>query len=105
MAYYNGLVVAPDDYDRDKFGRLQKIVEQAVDRINADPARYAPLLLNDLPPDLRAQMSMDDLHLDRLRYVYARPYTQREYQRAAQWMVEWGLLEEGIHPERLAGVR
>jgi NitT/TauT family transport system substrate-binding protein len=104
MAYYNGLVVAPDDYDQGKFERLQKIVEQAVDLINADPAKYAPLLLNDLPSDLRGQMSMDDLHLDRLRYVYARPYTQREYERAAQWMVEWGLLEEGI-PSRKAGRR
>jgi len=105
MAYYNGLNVAPDDYDRDKFQRLQVIVEQAVDLINANPAKYAPLLLQDLPPDLRANMTSNDLHLDRLRYVYARPYTQREYERAAQWMVEWGLLEEGLHPEKLAGVR
>lgn len=49
-------------------------------------------------------MSLSDLHVDRLRYVYARPYTQREYERAAQWMVEWGLLEEGMHPEKLLGV-
>jgi hypothetical protein len=72
-----------------------------VDRLNADPAKYAPMLLEDLPPDLRANMSIDDLHIDRLRYVYARPYTEREYTRAAQWMVEWGLLEEGMHPEKL----
>jgi NitT/TauT family transport system substrate-binding protein len=105
MAYYNGLVVAPDDYDPQKFGRLQAIVQQAVDLINADVRKYAPMLLNDLPPDLRANMTIDDLHVDRLRYVYARPYTQREYERSAAWMAEWGLLGEGAHPEKLAGVR
>ena len=105
MAYYNGLNVAPEDYDREKFQRLQKIVERAVDLINADPMKYAPRLLQDLPADLRADMSLSDLHVDRLRYVYARPYTQREYERAAQWMVEWDLLEEGQHPEKLVEVR
>ena len=38
MAYYNGLVVAPEDYDEIQFQQLQKIVERAVDRLNADPA-------------------------------------------------------------------
>ncbi len=104
MAYYNGLVVAPEDYDELKFQRLQKIVERAVDLINENPAKYAPMLLQDLPEGLRANMSLDDLHVDRLRYVYARPYTQREYERSAQWMVDWGLLEEGMHPEKLLGV-
>ena len=97
--------IAPDDHDPQKFERLQAIVQQAVDLINADVRNYAPLLLNDLPADLRANMTLDDLHVDRLRYVYARPYTQREYERSAAWMAEWGLLEEGAHPEKLAGVR
>jgi NitT/TauT family transport system substrate-binding protein len=104
LAYYNGLVVVPEDYDREKFDKLQAIVQQAVDLINTDLRKYAPLLLQDLPPDVRAKMSLDDLHLERLRYVYARPYTQREYERSAQWMEEWGLLEEGAYPEKLLGV-
>jgi hypothetical protein len=104
MAYYNGLVVVPEDYDREKFDSLQGIVQQAVDLINADVHKYAPLLLQDLPPDLRTNMTVDDLHTERLRYVYARPYTQREYERSARWMEEWGLLEEGAHPEKLLGV-
>jgi len=104
LAYYNGLVVVPEDYDREKFDKLQEIVHRGVELINADPRKYAPLLLADLPPDLHAKMSFDDLHLERLRYVYARPYTQREYERSARWMEEWGLLEEGAHPEKLLGV-
>ena len=104
MAYYNGLVVVPEDYDREKFGKLQEIVQQGVDLINSDVRKYAPMLLNDLPADLRANMPLDELHMERLRYVYARPYTQREYERAAAWMQEWGLLEEGVHPEKLLGV-
>ena len=104
LAYYNGLLVAPENYDRDRFERLHAVVREAVDLINANPRKYAALLLDDLPPELRPNMTLDDLHVDRLRYVYARPYTQREYERSAQWMAEWGLLEEGAHPERLAGV-
>jgi NitT/TauT family transport system substrate-binding protein len=102
MAYYNGLVVVPEDYDREHFARLQAVVQQAVDLINADVGKYAPLLLEDLPPDLRANMRPEDLHVERLRYVYARPYTSAEYERAATWMQTWGLLDEGLHPERLA---
>ena len=104
LAYYNGLVVVPEDYDREKFETLQAIVQQAVDLINADPRKYAPMLMQDLPPDLRANMTLDELHVERLRYVYARPYTQREYERSARWMQEWGLLAEGAHPEKLLGV-
>ena len=104
MAYYNGLVVLPEGADRARFERLQAIAQQAVDLINADVRKYAPLLLNDLPPDLRATMTLDDLHVDRLRYVYARPYTEAQYRRSAAWMAEWNLLEEGIHPEKLLSV-
>jgi NitT/TauT family transport system substrate-binding protein len=105
MAYYNGLVVVPEDYDREKFDKLQAIVEEAVELINADPQKYAPMLLQDIPPDLRTDFTIDDLHIERLRYVHARPYTQREYQRSAEWMESWDLLEEGAHPEKLVGVR
>ena len=101
LAYYNGLVVVPEDYDREKFTRLQAIVQEAVDLINADVSRYAPMLLNDLAPDLRAGFTIEDLHVDRLRYVYARPYREEEYRRSAEWMQAWGLLDEGAHPERL----
>jgi NitT/TauT family transport system substrate-binding protein len=104
LSYYNGLVVLPEGGDRAKLERLQAIVQDAVDLLNADIGKYAPRLLNDLPDDLRANFTIDDLHVDRLRYVHARPYTQRQYERSAAWMAEWGLLEEGAHPEKLVGV-
>jgi hypothetical protein len=50
-------------------------------------------------------MRLDELHVERLRYAYARPYQQREYERAAAWMQAWGLLEEGPHPEKLLALR
>jgi NitT/TauT family transport system substrate-binding protein len=101
LSYYNGLVVAPPEFDMERFKRLQAIAQEAVDLINADIRKYAPLLLNDLPPEMRKNFTLDDLHIDRLRYVHARPYSERNYQRAAAWMAEWGLLEEGAHPEKL----
>ncbi len=72
--------------------------------INSDIRKYAPLFVNDLPADLQSKMTLDDLHIERLRYVYARPYTHREYERSAAWMAEWDLLPEGAHPEKLVGV-
>jgi len=104
LSYYNGLVVAPPDFDMQRFERLQAIAQEAVDLINADIRKYAPLLLNDLPPEMRKNFTLDDLHIDRLRYVHARPYSERNYQRAVAWMAEWGLIEEGAHPEKLVGV-
>src|SRR5919206_1160422 len=94
LAYYNGLVVVPEDSDPAHFAALQAIVQQAVDLINADISKYAPLLLQDLPPDLQAGMTLDDLHVERLRYVHARPHGEGEYRRAAAWMQSRGLLEE-----------
>ena len=104
LAYYNGLVVVPEDYDPARFAALQAIVQQAVDLINADPRKYAPLLLQDLPPDLQAGLTLDDLRVERLRYVHARPYGEREYRRAAAWMQSWGLLEEGLKPDALVAL-
>lgn len=104
LAYYNGLVVAPEGFDVEKFRRLQAIAAEGVALINANPRKYAPLLLNDLPPHLRANMTLDDLHIERLLYVPARPYSEVQYRRAAEWMARWGLLEEGAHPERLLSV-
>ena len=42
--------------------------------------------------------------IERLRYVHARPYGEREYRRAAAWMQSWGLLEEGLQPDKLLAV-
>lgn len=104
LAYYNGLVVVPDDFDREKFLQLQAIVQEAVDLINQDITKYAPMLLEDLAADLRPNMSIADLRTDRLRYVHARPYEERDYQRSVAWMQQWGLLDEGAHPEKLLTV-
>lgn len=99
MAYYNGIVVAGEGYDAETIRKIQGILRQAVDLINLDKRKYAHLLLNDLPEDLRPQMALDDLHVERLRYVYPRPYPRDRYEMQARWMMEWGLLDEGAKPE------
>jgi NitT/TauT family transport system substrate-binding protein len=101
MAYYNGMVVAGEGYDAETMRKIQGILRQAVDLINLDKRKYAHLLLNDLPEDLRPQMTLDDLHVERLRYVYPRPYPRDRYEVQARWMKEWGLLDEGAKPEML----
>jgi len=99
MAYYNGMVVAGEGYDAETMRKIQGILRQAVDLINLDKRKYAHLLLNDLPEDLRPQMTLDDLHVERLRYVHPRPYPRDRYEMQARWMKEWGLLDEGAKPE------
>ncbi|MFQ5914828.1 MAG: ABC transporter substrate-binding protein [Nitrospinota bacterium] len=102
MAYYNGLVVAGEGHDRETMEKIRAVLRQAVDLINQDKRKYAHLLLNDLPEDLRPRMTLDDLHVERLRYVYPRPYPIERYGRQARWMMEWGLLEEGAKPEKVS---
>ena len=104
MAYYNGIVVAGEGYDAETMRKIQGILRQAVDLINLDKRKYAHLLLNDLPEDLRPQMTLDDLHVERLRYVYPRPYPRDRYEMQARWMKEWGLLDEGAKPEMVLTV-
>ncbi len=99
MAYYNGMVVAGEGYNPKTMQQIQGILRQAVDLINRDKRKYAHLLLNDLPEDLRPRMTLDDLHVERLRYVYPRPYPLDRYEMQARWMKEWGLLDEGAKPE------
>ncbi len=99
MAYYNGIVVAGEGYDAETMRKIQGILRRAVDLINLDKRKYAHLLLNDLPEDLRPQMTLDNLHFERLRYVYPRPYPRDRYEMQAGWMKEWGLLDEGAKPE------
>jgi NitT/TauT family transport system substrate-binding protein len=99
MAYYNGMVVVDEKYDSETMENIQGVLREAVDLINQDKRKYAHLLLNDLSEDLRPRMTLDDLHVDRLRYVYPRAYSQERYEKQAEWMVEWGLLDEGVKPE------
>ena len=73
LAYYNGMVVAGDNHDADTMGKIQGVLRRAVDLINEDKSKYAHLLLNDLPEDLRPRMGVEDLHIERLRYVYPAP--------------------------------
>lgn len=101
MAYYNGMVVAGENYDAETMERIQKILRKAVDLINENKSKYAHLLLNDLPEDLRQRMSLEDLHVERLRYVYPRPYPRDRYEKQAHWMRECGLLDENVKPEKV----
>jgi ABC-type nitrate/sulfonate/bicarbonate transport system substrate-binding protein len=91
--------VVDEKYDSETMKKIQGVLREAVDLINHDKRQYAHLLLNDLPDDLRPQMTLDDLHVDRLRYVYPRAYSQERYEKQAEWMVQWGLLDEGVRPE------
>ena len=101
MAYYNGMVVAGDNHDADTMEKIQGVLRRAVDLINEDKSKYAHLLLDDLPEDLRPRMGLEDLHVERLRYAYPRPYPMDRYEKQARWMQEWGLLEEGSKPEKV----
>lgn len=99
QGFYNGLVAVPADYDPEELERIYVQLDRAVDLINADMAKYAGMLLADLPEDLRAGMSVGDLRLDNLRYIHARSYSRERYQREAEWMADWEMLEEGARPE------
>jgi NitT/TauT family transport system substrate-binding protein len=72
-----------------------------VARINADPRRHLHHLLDEIPEVYRAQLSADDFHLPRLRYVDPAPYTEAEFERARRFMLEWGLLAPDASYDKL----
>jgi NitT/TauT family transport system substrate-binding protein len=45
-----------------------------------------------MPEAYQRELTPDDFHLPRLRYVDPEPYTQEEFERVYQWMLTWDLV-------------
>jgi NitT/TauT family transport system substrate-binding protein len=93
-AFYNGLEVADPSVDDGIFHALRRAHIRAVDKINQDIRPWLHHLTDEVPVDI-VKLEPSDLHLPRLRYNHPELYTQAEFQRTYDFMVERGL----INPE------
>jgi NitT/TauT family transport system substrate-binding protein len=91
---YRGLLYTVENLDEKGREALFRALQKAVDEIRGDLKTYGALLLRDIPDDLRDGFSGEDLNLKRLTFVYPDPYTEKEFNWAADWMTSHGLKPE-----------
>jgi NitT/TauT family transport system substrate-binding protein len=91
--HYQGSEIATAELDEATWGRITAVLSHAVKLINADKKKYLHHLINGLPPQYASQITPDDFHLPRLRYVEPAPYGQEEFQQTYDWLVSWGLVK------------
>lgn len=99
--HYVGTEIAAPDVDAETWEAIHRALKKAVVLINADKKKYVPLILAALPDKYRGLVTPDDVHLPRLRYVDPAPYDEQEFQQTYDWLVSWGLAEDGSGFDRL----
>jgi NitT/TauT family transport system substrate-binding protein len=90
--HYLGVENISQDLDRGTLDKLTRAIRKAVVLINADKKKHIHHMLDEVPEKYRKQLSPNDFHLPRLRYVEPAPYTEAEFERARRFMVEWDLI-------------
>ena len=78
--------------DGDTWDRVLTAMREAVVLINEDKKRYVHYMIEEMPEAYQRELTPDDFHLPRLRYVDPEPYTQEEFERVYQWMLTWDLV-------------
>ena len=92
--FYQGTENASKSMGQNLFDALTRAVKNAVGLINEDKGRYLHHLLDEIPEQYSSQLSLEDFHLPRLRYVEPAPYSEEEFERAYNWMLTWDLVGE-----------
>ncbi len=103
-AFYEGAEVATPDVDPEMYAAINRAINKAVTRINADIRPYLKYLIREVPADV-AKLAVEDFYLPRFRYVAPRPYTREEYEHLHDWMVGWDLLDPESGYDRIVGTK
>lgn len=101
--FYQGLENVGETVDKPTYDALMRAVRKAVGLFNADKRRYVHYMIDEIDPKYARQLSVDDFHLPRLRYVDPEPYTQEEFKRAYNWMLSWDLVGPNAKYEEMVG--
>ena len=97
-SFYVGLEVADTTVDPETYGALDRARKKAVKRLQEDISPYLKYLIAEVPQDV-VTLTPEDFNLGRLRYVDPEPYSQEEFQKTHDWMVDWGLIEPEAYEE------
>ena len=103
--YYQGTENAGEKLSQDVLDALWRAVSKAVKLINADKKKYIHYMLDEIPEKYAKQLTPDDFHLPRLRYVETAPYSREEFERAYNWMVGWDLVGDDADYDKLVSNR
>jgi NitT/TauT family transport system substrate-binding protein len=95
-AYFVATDVARDDFDPEDLKALYRALDRASDFLNESPSnkrKYIPYLLQDIPNDYPwGKPAIEDFHLPRLRFGHTEPYSQAEFERSRQILLDYNLL-------------
>ena len=91
--HYAGTEMMSPEMDSDTATAIDRAIQEAVRRINADKKKYLHHIIADLPPEL-GTLTPEDFRLSRLRYVESPQYSQEEFEKTHAWMMSWGLVPE-----------
>lgn len=94
--FYRGAEVVGSDLSAEARSAYLVALDEAVDAINAGPARYAHLLVEPTGGEL----SPEELSPHFLRYIHVTPYPRQRLQETYAWMRSWGLAEGPGLPEQ-----
>ncbi|HYZ17871.1 MAG TPA: hypothetical protein VE591_15780 [Candidatus Acidoferrum sp.] len=87
VTFYRGSeVISPEIPAADRETYL-RVIDDAVDRINADRGRYKHYIVAPTKGALRANELSDDY----VRYTHIQPYPLDRFRQAYEWMQSWGL--------------
>jgi NitT/TauT family transport system substrate-binding protein len=91
-AHYVGLEIGAPDLDPETFNAINRAVSRAARKLTVDPYAHLHYLIADVPPEI-VSLVPADFRRNRLRYVDPAPYSQEDFERTYNWMVDWGLIE------------
>lgn len=99
--HYAGVENTSVDVDDETWEGLQRSISEAVDLIQQDPTAYVHYMLDEISDKYSRQIDRGDFNANRLRYVEPEPFTEEEFQREFEWMVEHDMIDPNADYDEL----
>jgi len=95
--FYRGAQAFATDVSVDAQRAFIAAVNEAVDRINADPDAYR----GHITVAAGGALAPEELSSDYYRFVHAQPYSRERFANQYSWLEEWNLVEGGRSYEQI----
>jgi NitT/TauT family transport system substrate-binding protein len=95
--FYRGADIVGSDLSDEQREQYLAAINEAVDVINADRARYAAELVSPT----KGALAPEELLSTFARYIHVTPYPRQRLQETYDWMRSWDLIEDLESPESL----
>jgi NitT/TauT family transport system substrate-binding protein len=95
--FYRGAEIVGTDLSEGQREQYLAAINEAVDVINADPARFAAELVSPT----KGALAPEELLSTFVRYIHVTPYPRQRLEETYDWMRSWNLIEDLESPESL----